>query len=71
MKLSGKNDLSWKEIAERIPGRTSKMCYSRYRRIESRSKEQWTKTEDSKILGLIENHGFDWEKISEFMPSNF
>lgn len=48
-KFAGKSDLSWKEIAEKIPGRTSKMCYSRYRRIQSRSREQWTTKENNKI----------------------
>lgn len=60
MSLFRKNDLSWKEIAERIPGRTSKMCYSRYRRIESRSKEQWTRTEDAKIRNLVGLWGGNW-----------
>lgn len=25
--------MSWDEVAERIPGRNFKMCYSRYRRL--------------------------------------
>ena len=33
LKLWEKKNLNWNEIAKKIPDRTAKMCYSRYRRI--------------------------------------
>lgn len=49
MKCAKRRDMNWKEIADKIPGRTSKMCYSRFRRIQNRSREKWTTKEDRKI----------------------
>ena len=53
-----------------MPGRTSKMCYSRYRRIESQNKKLWSIEEDTKIKEAIKIWGFDWARISELFPSN-
>lgn len=64
-------DLSWKEVADQMPERTSKMCYSRYRRLENRLKEQWTVKEDRLILSLCQLYGENWPKISQFFPSIF
>lgn len=52
-----------------MPGRTSKMCYSRYRRIESQNKKLWSIEEDTKIKEAIKIWGFDWTRISELFPS--
>ena len=49
--------------------RTSKMCYSRYRRIENQNKKLWNQEEDTKIKEGIQLWGFDWERISELFPS--
>lgn len=34
------------EVAVHLPGRNSKMCYSRYRRLMNQSKKYWTKVEN-------------------------
>ena len=41
-KLGAKNDMTWTQIAEKIPNRTAKMCYSRFRRIANQTKSRWT-----------------------------
>ena len=56
--------MNWKEISDKIPGRTSKMCYSRFRRIQNRSREKWTAQEDRKICEWVRRYGYDWEKMS-------
>jgi hypothetical protein len=38
--------MNWEEIAKRIPERNKKMCYSRYRRLESGTKIQWTEQDN-------------------------
>lgn len=42
LNLMGKKNFSWQQIAAHVPGRTSKMCYSRYRRLTCPLKSQWT-----------------------------
>jgi hypothetical protein len=48
-----------------MEGRTSKMCYSRYRRIENQTKKLWTVEEDIRIKELVKLWGFDWVKVCE------
>ena len=45
------------------------MCYSRYRRIQSRSREQWTAKEDRKICEWVKQYGCNWDKISDLSQS--
>lgn len=52
-----------------MPGRTSKMCYSRYRRIENQTKKLWNQDEEIKIREAVQVWGFDWLRISEIFPS--
>lgn len=42
MKVCYREDLNWEQIAKLIPNRSAKMCYSRYRRLEQKLKNQWT-----------------------------
>ena len=53
-----------------MPGRNSKMCYSRYRRLENNTKEVWRKADDDLLLDLVERHNHDWKEISKYFPSN-
>lgn len=71
MAIIKNGDLSWKEVALQMPGRTSKMCYSRYRRVENQNKKLWDHDEDIKIKEAVGQWGLDWEKISTLFPSNF
>ena len=71
MKLFHEGDLSWKEIGQKMEGRTAKMCYSRYRRIESQNRKLWNVEEERQIMEAIKEYGYDWDKISSTIPSNF
>lgn len=62
-------DLSWGEIADHIPNRTPKMCYSRYRRLCTQTKVRWTEDEDNLIKTLIEKYGENWRIISHALES--
>ena len=57
LSFAKKNELTWNEIAEHFPERTPKMCYSRYRRITSQTKEPWRPSEDEKIKKFVEENG--------------
>lgn len=52
-KLRDEEHLDWNKIASLMPGRNSKMCYSRYRRLENATKEIWRKADDALLLQLI------------------
>ena len=52
-----------------MPGRTTKMCYSRYRRIENQTKKLWNQDEELKIKEAVQVLGLDWLKISKIFPS--
>ena len=64
LNLCSKRDLNWKEVAEGMPNRTAKMCYSRWRRLNYKSKNQWTDSEDQMIRGLVGLYGYSWSRIS-------
>ena len=40
-----------------MDGRTPKMCYSRYRRLISQTKQPWTSLEDQKIRSHVATKG--------------
>lgn len=44
MRLCSKPNAFFDEVAQHLPGRNSKMCYSRYRRLTNSSKKYWTKS---------------------------
>jgi hypothetical protein len=37
-----------------MPGRNSKMCYSRYRRLENKTKDPWKKKDNERLIALVE-----------------
>jgi len=45
------------------------MCYSRYRRLESSSKNTWKKSEDDLVLKLIEEIGPSWKEYVQYFTS--
>ena len=70
-KLRDEQQMDWADIADQIPSRNSKMCYSRYRRLENHTKEIWRKADDKLLLELVDEHGQDWKEISKHFPSNY
>jgi hypothetical protein len=46
LKLCANRHTRFEEIAALMPGRNTKMCYSRYRRLTNQSKECWGKAEN-------------------------
>ena len=56
-----RDEYNWNQIAELIPGRNAKMCYSRYRRLETQTKMQWTKKDNAKLCKLVSELGENWK----------
>ena len=57
MKLCSNPQAFFDEVAQHLPGRNSKMCYSRYRRLTNQSKKSWTRAENEKLKNLVEEYG--------------
>ena len=54
MSLCSNPNAFFDEVATHIPGRNSKMCYSRYRRLTNQCKKYWTKAENEKLKSLVD-----------------
>ncbi len=62
------NSKNWKKISEIIKTKTSQQCVYRYNKLLNQHKEiKWNRSEDIKLMELIEKHGFDWEVLSEHL----
>ena len=61
--------LSWKEIAERIPGRTVRGARTRWTIYlhASDQDESWT-SEELALLAYLRSEGLDWDEISQELP---
>ena len=53
MRLCKDDKARFDEIAQKIPDRNAKMCYSRYRRLTHQSKNSWSKAENSLLVELV------------------
>nr|XP_043630469.1 transcription factor MYB3R-3-like [Erigeron canadensis] len=65
------NAKNWKRIAESIPGRTTRQCFSRWKKVLNPDiiKGIWTKEEDDHIVKLVEAHGcLKWSLIAKYLP---
>ena len=63
----------WKDIAEKLPGRSVDAVRQRYRRIEAGSSsggslEVWTEKEDEIVLRAVAEVGTHWVHIAEVLP---
>jgi hypothetical protein len=45
--------LEWDAIADRLPGRNGKMCYSRYKRLKYNTRALWRHKDNEKLLKLV------------------
>lgn len=55
-----------------MDGRSVKMCYSRYKRIEKKSEDKrgfWTAEEDRRLINLVNNYGQNWKELSIYFES--
>ena len=62
--------LKWKDIAEKIPGKTSKQCRERYQHFlaPNLSRSPWTISDDAYLLQMFHQYGSDWATIAKFFP---
>jgi hypothetical protein len=59
------NSRNWKKISETLKTKTPQQCTYRYNKlVEEMTKRKWTRTEDIKLIELIEVHGNNWELIA-------
>eukprot|EP00475_Leptophrys_vorax_P027142 TRINITY_DN38695_c0_g1_i1.p1 TRINITY_DN38695_c0_g1~~TRINITY_DN38695_c0_g1_i1.p1 ORF type:complete len:629 (-),score=156.83 TRINITY_DN38695_c0_g1_i1:184-2070(-) len=62
---------NWIAIAQQLgTNRTPMQCIQRYQRSHNPSiiKQEFTKAEDNRLVTLVKQHGFNWERISLAMP---
>jgi hypothetical protein len=54
----------FEDIAAQMEGRNAKMCYSRYRRLAYFTKIGWSKSENDRLIELVEQFGEDsWKAL--------
>jgi len=72
MKLCSDQHAKFEDIAKLIPGRNSKMCYSRFRRLTNKSKDLWTKADNELLKKLVQDdEDVDWKALTKHFPSIF
>lgn len=68
--------MRWERIAQEMPGRSLKMCYSRFKRLRRRESQPekskaWSREEDCKLIQLIEDYGQNWKELSIYFSSKY
>lgn len=56
-----------------MDGRSIKMCYSRYKRLENKGEDRrgfWTAEEDRRLVELVNSYGQNWKELSIYFESN-
>ena len=72
LKLCRDENARFDDIAQKVPGRNAKMCYSRYRRLTHQSKNYWSKAENTKLIELVKDLGSDcWQDVAHLFPSKY
>ncbi len=61
---------NWTSIGEKIGNKTRHQCIYRYQKLLKNSKGiKWKRTEDLKIIELVEQVGFNWKYMANCMPN--
>ena len=62
--------LTWREIAERIPGKTGKQCRERYQNFlnPNIARSPWTASEDLRLSHWQQFIGNDWSALAKCFP---
>ena len=66
-----KNEKNWKKVSA-ILDKTPQQCYYRYNKLVNNTntnKEKWSRTEEIKLMELIDQYGKDWLQISTIMKT--
>ena len=59
------NGKNWKQIASKVPGRSSTQCSQRWRRIQPyKNRFPWTNEEDMRLAELVYKYGQNWSIIA-------
>lgn len=68
--VKNKQNKTWKEIAQFLPGRTACQCRDRYNQYLFKDvvSKPWTVDEDRIIIEKYREFGPHWVKISQFLP---
>ena len=66
--LKQSENITWKEIAQYIPGKTTRQCRERYQTYLAPGINQspWTKEEDQKLIEKYNEYGSKWSEIAKF-----
>jgi hypothetical protein len=64
-------DKDWRMIAEKVPGRSPRMCHDRYENHlrPGLMETEWSREEDNKLLELVDRCGPRFKRIAEHFPS--
>ena len=67
--LALNKELSWDDIAKRLPGRTGRQCRDRYNNYLNKLviHKEWTQEEDDIIIQKYKELGPRWAQISNFL----
>jgi hypothetical protein len=62
---------NWKEVAERIPGRSARQCRERWNLYLSTtaSNAPWSLEDDFRLIALYQAHGPKWSMMAKDFPA--
>lgn len=62
--------IKWPEVSNKINGKTTRQCYSRYRQINPKlNKGAWTDKEDNDLMHFSKKYGKKWSMIAKLMKT--
>ena len=58
---------NWNEVAQQMPGKSTRQCRERYNNYLAPGivQKPWTKEEDELVISLVKKHGSNWALIAQ------